>query len=295
MPPQASAANVAGVIHDIGYQPYEGLRLGRGHLLRTLYAHRLRAVFGLGRSIGYRVVPFGLLTLMVLPAVISAAITSLAHVPGIPYGNYAYILQVVLVLFLAAQASQLVTTDFRSRVLTLYFSRPLSRSDYVWTTLAAMATGTFILLGAPLLLLYGGAILGLAHGLGDVVAEAGRMLAALAGALLTSLVISALALAAAAFSRRRAFAVLAVIAPYLVVTSTASIVEGVSRGSVAGSIAGLFSPFELMQGVQAWLLGGRVLLPGVPGSLGPLYVLVAAATLAGAAGVLLIRYRRIDL
>ncbi len=295
MPPSPSAASAAGVIHDIGYQPYGGARLGRPHLLGALYAYRLRAVFGLSRSARYKVVPVGLLALMCLPAIVSAAISALAHVPGIAYGTYVYFLQVVVVLFLAAQASQLVTTDLRFHVLPLYFSRPPGRSDYAWTTLAAMASGAFALMGAPLLLLYAGGLLGLAHGLGDVLSETGRLLAGLAGALLAALVLSALGLAAAAFSRRRAFAVLAVIAPYLVAASTVSIIEGVSRGSVIGGVAGLFSPFELLQGVQVWLLGAPPVFPAVPGALGWLYALAAAAALAAGSGVLLVRYRRIDL
>jgi len=290
-----SAANAMGVIHDIGYQPYTGPRLGRRHLVGALYAYRLRAVFGLSRSGRYKVVPYFLLTLMCLPAVVSAAVTTIAHIQGLQYGGYAYYLQVVAVLFLAAQASQLVTTDLRFRVLPLYFSRPLSRSDCALTTLGAMATGMVILMGAPVILLYAGALLGLVHGPHDVLVETGHVLAGLAGVLLSALVLSALALAATSFSRRRAFAVLAVIAPYLVIASTVSIIEGVSRGSAAGSVAGLFSPFDLLQGAQIWLLGAPRVFPAVPGPLGPLYVLVAAATLAAAAGVLLVRYRRIDL
>jgi ABC-2 type transport system permease protein len=296
MPPSASpAASAAAAIHDIGYQPYQGARLGRAHIVGALYVHRVRAAFGLGRSARYKIVPLGLLTLMCVPAVVSAAVTALLHVPAIGYGVYGYFLQVVVVLFLAAQASQLVTTDLRFHVLPLYFSRPLVRSDYALTVLAAMATAMLVLLGSPLLLLYAGAMLGLVHGAGDVVAQTGHLLEGLAGAVLGALLLSALGLAAAAFSRRRAFAVLAVICPYLVLQTSVSIVEGLSRGSVIGSLAGLLSPVELLQGVQVWLLGAPPAFPAVPGSLGALYAAVLVATVAGAAGLLLVRYRRIDL
>ena len=39
-----------GVIHDIGYQRYEGPRLGRGYSMRALYVHSVRSAYGLGRS-----------------------------------------------------------------------------------------------------------------------------------------------------------------------------------------------------------------------------------------------------
>ena len=37
------------VIHDIGYQRYDGPRLGRRHVFGALYIHGLRAAFGFGR------------------------------------------------------------------------------------------------------------------------------------------------------------------------------------------------------------------------------------------------------
>ena len=40
----------AGVIHDIGYQHYEGPRLGRAAIIRALGWHSLRSAFGIGRG-----------------------------------------------------------------------------------------------------------------------------------------------------------------------------------------------------------------------------------------------------
>ena len=41
-----------------------------------------------------------------------------------PYTSYPFYLQVLVMVFVAAQAPQLVTTDLRHRTLTLYWSRP---------------------------------------------------------------------------------------------------------------------------------------------------------------------------
>ncbi len=41
----------AGSIYDLGYQRYEGVRLGRRHAIWALYVHSLRSVFGIGRSL----------------------------------------------------------------------------------------------------------------------------------------------------------------------------------------------------------------------------------------------------
>ena len=48
-----------GVIHDIGYQRYEGPRLGRGYASRSLFVHSVRGAYGLGRSAWAKVLPFG--------------------------------------------------------------------------------------------------------------------------------------------------------------------------------------------------------------------------------------------
>ena len=56
----------AGVIHDIGYQRYEGPRLGRGALFGSLYVHGLRAAFGLGRPAKSKIFPWGVAGIVLL-------------------------------------------------------------------------------------------------------------------------------------------------------------------------------------------------------------------------------------
>ena len=68
-----------------------------------------------------------------------------------------------MIIFIAAQAPELVSRDLRSRVLPLYFSRPLRRLDYPLAKLAAFVPACLALLEIPLLLLYLGTV-GQAHG-----------------------------------------------------------------------------------------------------------------------------------
>ena len=46
-----------GVIHDLGYQHYDGPRLGRPAIVRALAWHSLRSAFGLGRGARAKIVP----------------------------------------------------------------------------------------------------------------------------------------------------------------------------------------------------------------------------------------------
>ena len=61
-----------GVIHDLGYRRYDGPRLGRGAIIAALCWHSLRSAFGLGRGFKAKIVPFLLLAIMCLPAVVNA-------------------------------------------------------------------------------------------------------------------------------------------------------------------------------------------------------------------------------
>jgi ABC-2 type transport system permease protein len=70
-----------GAIHDIGYRHYEGPRLGAGYIRRSLFVETLRGAYGLGRSARSKVMPFLLLGVMVIPAVVVGIVTSYIRWP----------------------------------------------------------------------------------------------------------------------------------------------------------------------------------------------------------------------
>ena len=129
----------SGVIHDLGYRRYDGQRLGRAQIVRALAWHSLRSAFGIGRGVKAKIVPVITFGIMCLPAVINAAAVALSssHARIIPYDTYVPAIRVlVMTIFIAAQAPELVSRDLRSHVLPLYFSRPLRRADYPLAKLA---------------------------------------------------------------------------------------------------------------------------------------------------------------
>ena len=285
----------AGVIHDIGYRRYDGPRLGRWNAARAVYVHSLRGIFGIGRPARAKVLPFLLFAITAAPALVSGALTAVvAVIPPIPYAGYAYYLQIAIMIFLAAQAPQVVTGDIRFRTLSLYFSRPLERSDYVWAKLAALVTALFALMATPLLILYAALLLTHTHAAPDVLNESGRLAIGLAGVAVDALLLGAIGMAISAFTRVRAFAVVGIIGLYLVTSSVAAIVGGVAHGSDVGAAFGMVSPFSLLDGFQAWALRVPAVSPLEPGRLGWLYAIVVAADLALAVAVLHWRYRRIE-
>jgi ABC-2 type transport system permease protein len=289
------------VIHDIGYRHYDGPRLGRGHAVRSLFVHNLRAAYGLGRPAKAKIMPFMLFTMMLLPAAVSVAITAFAGSLGdgraialIRYSAYAIYLQPLTAIFLAAQSPVLASRDLRFHVTPLYFSRPLSRLDYVLAKLGAMTTALFILVGAPVVILFAGALATKQKHLGTHTAD---FLAGLGGCLILALVLAAIGLVVAAFTPRRGFGVTAVMAVYLISTAAVATVQGIAESQTKFGVArwaGMFTPFDLVDGVQVWALRTRYAAPEPPpsGIGGPVFTLVCAALVVGALVILHLRFRK---
>ena len=285
-----------GVIHDIGYQRYTGVRLGEVYAGRTLYLLGVRHCFGLGRPGRYKVLPFAILALMLLPASIIVGVEVLVGVDErvLPYSRYATIMQLAISIFVATQAPALISRDLRFRTITLYLARPLRRSTYMVARVAALTTAVLILLVAPLLLLYLGGLLADF----SVADETPDFLAAVAGAVMLALLLACPSALIAAWTTRRGFAIAAIITTLVLSYSVTSTVQGIAdeEGSVkVAGYAGLFSPYTLVDGLQVSLFNAE---PSTsqppPDALGGLvfalfaFVIVVACLLA-----LMSRYRRV--
>ncbi|GLY76653.1 ABC transporter permease [Actinoallomurus iriomotensis] len=289
------------VIHDIGYRHYDGPRLGRAYAVRSLFTHNLRAAYGLGRPVKAKIMPFLLFTIMLLPAAISVAITALASSIGsgqsinlIRYSAYAVYLQPLIAIFLAAQSPVLASRDLRFHVTPLYFSRPLSRLDYVLAKYGALTAALFILLGTPITILFIGALATKQKHLGT---HALDWAGGLVGCLMFALVLAAIGLVVAAFTPRRGFGVTAVMAVYLISTAAVTSIQGIAESQTKFGVArwaGVFTPFNLVDDVQVWALGAKSSSPEPPpsGLGGPVFTLVCVAVVAGSLAILYQRFRK---
>lgn len=196
---------VAGAIYDIGYRKYEGARLGRGYAFRTLYVHSLRSAFGLGRGGKALWIPWALFAGICFPSAVSVAASAftggMANLMG--YDDVFAWVSMIIALFCAAQAPELVSRDQQYRVLPLYFSRPLPSTEYAAAKLAAMWTAVIILVLTPLLILLVGR-LGMGADFGAAVkAESKYFLPILGTPIVAALGIGTPALALASLVQRR--------------------------------------------------------------------------------------------
>ncbi|MFF3110511.1 ABC transporter permease [Kitasatospora sp. NPDC057904] len=298
MPPESRPAD-AGVIHDIGYRGYAGPRLGRAYATRSLFTQSLRAAYGLGRSGKSKVLPMLVLGVLTVPAVIMVAIALFTNAAQLPldYPRYLSAFGLIVSIFLASQTPVLLSRDLRYHTVPLYFSRPITRGDYVRAKFAAMFCAQFLLMAAPLVVLYVGALLGRL----DFAHNTEHFLIGLVAAVLYALVPTSVALVIAAATPRRGFGVAGIMG-YLAVSSVVvAILTRIGTGfevTVPDSAqwAALLSPNDLVESLtnQLFDVGGPVGRMHAPGALGAaVFLVVAAGMAAGAYGLLLRRYRSV--
>ena len=292
--PSAATPEGRSVIHDLGYRPYTGARLGGGAITRALIVTGFRNAFGLGRSGRSKVLPFVLLGLNLLPAVIVGGVMVLVGLDELPiaYAEYASTTQVLLGIFVASQAPVLFSRDLRHGTISLYLARPLPSDTYAIARWASLLGATLVFLVTPVLVLYAVALLGEL----DVSDQTRDAAVAVGLAVLLALCLTGVAGLIAAWSTRRGFAVVATIALLLLGNGFVSAVQAISgeegRPRV-GEVAGLFSPYSLYRGLMATWTDTEAVTPptGVPmqAAYVVVFVLVSAGCLAG----LVQRYRRV--
>jgi ABC-2 type transport system permease protein len=282
-----------GEIHDIGYRHYDGPRLGASYIARSLYVDTLRGTFGLGRSARSKIMPFLLAALMVLPTVAIGIVTSYFDLQALPlpYTRYAFSFQVVITIFLGAQAPAAMSRDLRFKVAPLYFSRPLSRQQYVRAKFAGMATALFILVGVPITVLFIGAWLA------DLPFDDQwpDYLRAMGGAAVLALLLAGIGLVVAAMTPRRGLGVAAVVGVLLVTSGLQATVRAMAEefgNDTFAGYAGLLSPFSLTDGIVTMVFGGDSVMGTPPQGavMAAVFCVVAVLLLLGSYAVLVRRY-----
>ena len=286
----------AGTIYDIGYRRYDGPRLGRREAVAAIVGAGLRAIFGLGRSGRSKILPWGAVVLAILPAVIAVATKVLVGdlITLYEYETILWDIGALFPIFLAAQAPELVVNDMRFRVLPLYFSRPIGRTDYVGAKLAALALGLLALTFLPVFVLWLGRVLASE----DIVAALGDEMGALPGIVgsgaLHAVVLAAIGLAICAVAGRRAYAAGGILALFLIGGAISGIFE--AQGGGLETFAPFTNPLAIIDGTRQWLFGG--VAPGSPISAAdlplPVYGAATLVLLGACLGVLALRYRSIS-
>ena len=283
-----------GVIHDLGYRHYDGVRDGTATIARTLFVTGLRHAYGLGRSGKSKVMPFILLAMSVLPALIVVGVVVLTGSSSLPvsYADYTNQTQLLVSLFAAAQAPVLFSRDLRHRSIVLYLARPLAAPVFAVVRWLSLTVSIWLFMSVPTLLLYLGALL---SGL-DKSDQTTALLKAVVLQVLLAMLVAGITGLISSVSLRRGFAVVGSVMALIVLAGVITAVQAISAeegADTAATAAGLFSPWSLYTGLaDAWDAGIDTFVP-VEGAWPLAYALVAlllvAATLLG----LVARFRKV--
>lgn len=271
-------------IHDQGYRRYDGPRAGVAGAVRSVAFHSVGRVLGFRRSAWNKALPIVSIAIAYLPAAVFVG--AAAFIPNgvleradiIPkYSDYYGFITAAILLFVALVGPEVLCTDRRTGMLGLYLASPLDRNTYlVAKVLAVVPVLTLVTVGPPLLLLIGLTFANAGpHGLGDVVVLVLRIVAS---GVVVSAAYTALSLAAASLTDRRAIASAGLIL-FLTASSAATGIlvheAGADRRVLLLNL--IFVPFELVQRIY----GATGVEPGIK-TIG-LIAAEAAWTIAGAA------------
>ena len=150
-----------GQVFDLGYLNYDGPREGRDRARKALFVNGIRTCFGLGRGAMAKVLPILFFLAVMAPAAVFSImaglfgemLVDLVDLPG--HADYYEVVSVLLFIFAAIIAPELLCTDRRSGVINLYLVRPLTSNDYIlgrWSAFFLVSV-VFIYSGQVLLLL----------------------------------------------------------------------------------------------------------------------------------------------
>lgn len=290
------ARTETGTIYDIGYQHYDGARLGRRYAIWSLFVHGLVAVFGLRRGLKGGLIPFVLAAAAILPAAFQALATAYTDgaVELFTYSNYFINVSMVFAFFCASRAPELMSTDQRTRALVLYFSRALHREDYVLAKVLALVASVLFLTATPLLTLFAGHVLASTDLWSAFAAEAHALVPILVSSTAMALMLGTLSTAIASLTSRRYLAAASVLGYFMLSRVVSEILTDSLRGMWVVWMQ-LLDPFDALGGVADWVFGtdpalSQYLGAGVSGVRFGVACLVYVGL--GTAGLLL-RYRRI--
>ncbi|MEE8517742.1 MAG: ABC transporter permease subunit [Dehalococcoidia bacterium] len=226
-----------GEVFDLGYQHYDGPREGRSRARKAVFWNGVRTVLGLGRGPKSKILPILLFVAAMLPAVIFAMILSVAgpaadFIPG--PGDYYRVVSLVLLIFSAISAPELLAPDRRDRVIDLYLVRPLTSTDYVIGRLLAFFAVVLVLVYSGQIVLQVALILTSSDPL-DFISENWLDIPRFLGVgVLVALYMAALPMAVAAFTDRRAIASAFVIGLFIISSGMADGLAGEQCHVAAG-------------------------------------------------------------
>jgi ABC-2 type transport system permease protein len=240
----------SGTVFDIGYQRYTDRREGRDRSRRAIFKDGIRISLGLGRGGRAKILPWFFISVLAVIGLVFAIVAGAADRLGGPgtaermslpsHSDYYGIASIIVFVFAAVVAPELLCRDKRDGTINLYLVRPIKGADYILSRWAAFLTIMLAAVWLPQIILF----LGLSAGDPAPVAylqkhwiDVPRFLAA--GAAI-ALYATTLALLTASFTSRRAYASVFLVGLFVITTPfTVGLAEEI--GGKAGQWISMFN------------------------------------------------------
>jgi ABC-2 type transport system permease protein len=144
-----------GEVYDRGYQHYDGPRLGRGHAIWALTTYSMKRALGIKKGISAKIIPILLYIGVLLPVIVAIGIQGfLPQAEFLDYAGFFGVAFLIEGIFVATIAPEMLCGDRRENVLPLYFSRAITRLDYLLAKLAATSILTLTVTLVPVAILW---------------------------------------------------------------------------------------------------------------------------------------------
>jgi ABC-2 type transport system permease protein len=219
---------MTGTVFDIGYQPYTGEREGRARSRKAIYKDGVRTALGLGRGARAKILPWFFISVLSAIALVMALVAGAAERlagPGaaqrlnLPsHSDYNGIASIIMFVFAAVVGPDLLSPDRRSGVINLYLVRPLTGTDYIVSRWLAFLTVIVAAALVPQVILF----LGLSGGDPEPMVYLGRhwldIPRFIAAGIAMAIYAGTLALLAASFTSRRAYASVFLVGLFVITT-----------------------------------------------------------------------------
>lgn len=217
-----------GEVYDRGYQHYTGPRLGRAHAFRALTGYSMKRALGSKKRWTAKVVPailyLSVALLVIIPLGIQGFIDS-AEV--LNYWDFFSVAWLILGVFVATVAPEMLCGDRREKTLILYFSRPITRLDYLLAKLLATGLLTLTITLLPLVIFWLGRQLLSTSPLTAMRNNLDDLWKIVLVSLVVSAYLGALGLVISSFTGRKAIAIGVIIVAFLFSSALAGVLQQV--------------------------------------------------------------------
>ena len=255
----ATAAASDAQVFDRGYRHYEGAREGRTHAIRALIGYSIKRGLGVKKRWTAKIIPILVYGFAFFPVLIIVGIRAFigAAASGFGYQSLYDLLATVLLVFAAATAPEMLCDDRRQRVLPLYFSRAISRGDYLLAKLGALGILMATVSLLPALILFLGVTFLANSPLSYFAHHSADLLRILAAGSLLSIFFASIGLVVASFTDRKSVAAAVYIGAIVLVSGlVAALFEAVNAGWHRYLL--LLSPMAIPQYLTSWIFGTKL-------------------------------------